>query len=299
MFRCDDTARLLAFFLADPVRFRHLLHDLDSPCPAWDEAMGCVDYVSREGGFIMRDAQPAEERVEREYYVDSLEEISLVAQVRGRHVRVEGCMTEEQASRFVAWCRGRGIEAIETWSETVHDRLSAAGLSPWKLGGGEYTTSGPQFQGKIEHLVRRLTAGDEGIWRAFVERNASDPMVNARPGGQAAVRDFVFMCKGLPVDYYAAIEEGEIAGVAGVNPMTRTVDEIGMLFVEPRHRRKGYARSLMTAATQDILSRGRLPVYAAGGNPSERPDLHAMLTGLGYRLVVCARQTRLAGCTPS
>ena len=48
----------------------------------------------------------------------------------------------------------------------------------------------------------------------------------------------------------------------------------------------------MTVATQDILSREHMPAYHAAGNPSERPDLHAMLTGLGYWLVVCAWETR-------
>ena len=156
----------------------------------------------------------------------------------------------------------------------------------------KYTTSGPEFRGPVKRLVRRLTREDEGIWRRFVERNASDPMVNARPGSQAVVRDFLFLCRGLPVDYCAALEEGEIAGMAGVNPMTRTVDEIGTLSVEPRQRRKGFARSLMTVATKDILARGHVPAYHAAGNPSERLDLHAMLTGLGYRLVVCAWGTR-------
>jgi hypothetical protein len=49
----------------------------------------------------------------------------------------------------------------------------------------------------------------------------------------------------------------------------------------------------MTVATRDILSREHVPAYHAAGCPSERPDLHAMLTGMGYRLVVCAWQTQL------
>ena len=229
MFQCNDTARLLAFFQADPVRFRHILHDLDSPCPAWDEAM---DSLLRRAG--------ASSGWRGSTHVDSLEEISLVAQVRGRHVRVEGCMTDEQGGRFVAWCRDRGIRTIETWSQAVYDRLSpVTRIGAVESGAASTRPAGRSSMARIEHHVRRLTAGDEGIWRRFVERNASDSMVNARPGSQTAVRDFVFMCRGLPVDYYAALEGGEITGVISVNPMTRTIDEISMLFVEPGHRRKG------------------------------------------------------------
>lgn len=295
MIRCEDSARLFGWLIADPVRYRSIIHDLDSPCPAWDEAMGRVDNSSREGGFILRDAQPAEEQVASEYYVDSLEGISWVAQARGRHVRVEGEMMDASCGGFVAWCRGRGVQTVETWSDEVHERLAGRGrLGPWKIEGGHYTVSMRDFRYKAQRPVQRLGSKDEAIWRRFVDRNASDPMVNARPGSQAVVRDFVFLSRGLPVDYYATIQDGEITGVASVNPMTRTVDEISMLFVDPRHRRKGFATSLMMAVTQDILSRGHVPAYCAAGSPQQRPDLHAMLLGLGYRLVVCPWTTRLA-----
>ena len=123
------------------------------------------------------------------------------------------------------------------------------------------------------------------MWRRFVDRHAHEPQVNARPGSQAVVRDFEFMCLGLPVDYYVTCEAQEITGVLTVNPFTRLCDEIATLFVDPAHRRKGFATALVCAATKDIFERGRQPAYSASGSPAERPDLFALLTRIGYYLV--------------
>ncbi len=294
MFRCDDTARLLAFFQADAVRFRDILHDLDSPCPAWDEAMRRCDFVAGTG-FVLHEDGPAPEPLQMQYYADSAETPSLVARVRGQHVRVEGRMADGQGPGLVRWCREQGVETIDTWTDSLRDDLSSsAGLGPWEASTADYTTGPAAFRPGRGYPVRRLTRDDEAIWRRFVDRNAADPMVNARGGGQAVIRDFVFLCRGLPVDYYATLDGGEITGVVSVNPMTRTIDEVSMVFVEPSQRRRGFGHSLVAAATRDILSRGHEPGYCAGGNPQQRPDLHAMLTALGYWLVACPWRARIS-----
>lgn len=123
------------------------------------------------------------------------------------------------------------------------------------------------------------------MWRRFVEHHANEPQVSGRGGSGAIVRDFEFMCLGLPIDYYVTQEAENITGVLTVNPYTDRCDEISTLFVDPKHRRKGLAHSLLSAATRAIFARGRQPTYAAAGPPRERPDLFRMLTDLGYSFV--------------
>jgi hypothetical protein len=192
MIRCDDIPRLLEFFKRDPVRYRHILHELDSPCPAWDVAMRCCDYVDRVG-FVLRQ-QPREPDRAATYYVNSPDDRSLVVRQSGRSARVEGRFNKQTCQDFVHWCRNGGIELVETWNESLRDGLTAgAGLGPWNTDSAQYTTGAEEFRAYLDARVRRLTCQDEGIWRRFADRNANDPMVNARPGSQAVIRDFVFM----------------------------------------------------------------------------------------------------------
>ena len=166
------------------------------------------------------------------------------------------------------------------------DSLSQAlGVAEWTECGGEYTTAVQTFRPRIASPVRRLSPEDRAMWACFVEQYSHEPMVNGRPGSQAAVRDFEFMCMGLPVSYYVTLEGDEITGFLTVNRFTRLSDEIASLFVPPAHRRRGLASSLLSVATQDILAAGRLPAYHAGGSPGDARDVFGMLTGIGYYLV--------------
>jgi len=146
----------------------------------------------------------------------------------------------------------------------------------------QYTTNANDFVSKIEGSVRELTQDDREMWQRFVERNSTEGLVVKGAGGSGSgVRDFKFMCIGLPVNYYAAIEDGEMVGFLSVNPQTDVCDEISALFVEPAHRRKGIAHSLLSVATEAIFYRGRVPGYYAGGAPGR---LDKMLKGIGYHL---------------
>ena len=128
---------------------------------------------------------------------------------------------------------------------------------------------------------RVLTPEDRPVWQRFVDRNAGDPMVKAPNRSQAVVRDFLFMCMGLPVKYFATLEDGEMTGMASV------------LYVDPVHRRRGLARTLLCAAVQHVHGQERVIAYHAAGGPQERPDLYGLLTSLGFTLVACLYTTEL------
>ncbi len=159
------------------------------------------------------------------------------------------------------------------------------GLTGQRKKFAEYTATTDSFHERITHRVRKLSSDDRPMWRQFVDRHPTEPNVQARPGSQAAIRDFEFMCMGLSVDYYVTQKEGEITGFLTVNPFTNRCDEIAVLFVDPPHRRKGLAHSLLSVATKDILKRGRQPGYMSAGGIHDRPDLFHMLIKLGYHLV--------------
>ncbi len=114
-------------------------------------------------------------------------------------------------------------------------------------------------------------------------------MFYGRPGSQAAVRDFEFMCMGLPVNYYAAIEGEKIIGFLSTNPQTDKCDEISALYVEPGYRQKGFGHSLLSTATKDILAKDKQPGYwAGGGHPDDNPHfamLFHMLIKIGYYFI--------------
>ena len=74
----------------------------------------------------------------------------------------------------------------------------------------------------------------------------------------------------------------EITGIlTTINNFTDKCSEISAVFVDPEHRRKGYASSLLSIATKDILNNGKTPTYFAGGYPAH---LIKMLEGAGYFL---------------
>ena len=284
MIECNDIEKLLEFCERDAVRCRHMAHELAPPCPEWDEAMRRTDYVDGKGCVLLDDPPESEPSERMLCFVDSLTELWLLACVRGGSLRVEGQV--RNYAEFSDWCRALGPGAVETSEHTGMECLTQAlGISGWRQTGADYTATAGTFRERATEPVRKSTPNDRPVWQRFVERHAHEPRVNARGGSQAVVRDFEFMCLGLPVDYYAICKGAEITGILTVNPFTNRCDEISTLFVDPQHRRQGLASSLLSAATRDILARGKLPAYSAGGNPVKRADLFGLLTGLGYYLV--------------
>lgn len=264
MIECGRTGELITFGNRDHVRYRGLLHDLDSPCPQWDQAM--------QGGEDM----PAPR-----FFVDRLERIQLVAEVTGG-LRAEGVFRNVSSRNFISWCRRFSPRSADTTHEEIKDAFSEAfGIQHWGMN-GTYSVASGGFVEKISHPVRQLTSDDRPMWRPFVQTNEDDPMVSEDLGSGAVVRDFEFMCAGLPVDYYATIESGDITGMVSVNPMTDRCDEVSAVFVSPAHRGRGLATSLLSMATRDILERGKRAAYSAAGNSE---DVVGLVRKVGYSFI--------------
>ncbi len=293
---CNDKADILMFCGRDAIRYRHIIHELDPPCPEWDEAMHRCHYVSGKGLVI---AEPAGQvtitpaALESSYYMDNPDHPLLLAKAGKDHLRIEGEVKDGNADGLLALIHELKPRGLQTYHQAIAEFLrEALKTAPWESNGAEYTPT-ERFTPQIDAPVRQLTPDDRAMWQRFVDRNADDPMVKAPNGSQAVVRDFFFMEMGLPVQYFAALEQGEMTGMASVNPMTRSIDEVSALYVDPVHRRKGLARTLVSAAAKHIQGEGRIAAYHAAGNPQDRPDLYRLLTSLGFEFVTCPYATKL------
>ncbi len=293
---CDNIAEVLLFCQRDPVRYRHIVHELDPPCPEWDDAMRRCHYVDGEGVVIDDSAgqeDSASARLHASYYLDNAGAPTLLVRVSDDNFRVEGTVNNNNTDDLLALIQKHSPRNLLTYHQAVADFLGKKFNSDqWECDGAEYVAT-DRFTPQLSAPVLALTPDNRPLWQRFVDRNAGDPMVKARNGSQAVVRDFLFMAMGLPVRYFVTLEDGEITGMASVNPMTRSIDEISALFVDPVHRRKGLARTLISAAVESIHARGRTVAYHAAGNPQDRPDLYKLLTSLGFELVTCPYATRL------
>jgi len=283
MIPCDDTEMMLDFCHRDHLRYGELISGLAPSPTALDELM--ERYWVDDGHLVDRGQEASEPEVHKQYYVDSRENPSLLACVSGvkphLKLRLEGELQSTNDQELRAWIRQLAPVGVATTREDIKRCLSEElGVTDWAEA-GQYTVTAEDFKPRIVHPVRRLSPADRPLWRRFVEGNMDDSMVSGRNGCGSVVRDFEFMCMGLPVDYYVTEKGGEIAGVVSIGPSTDRCDCVGALFVAPEHRRQGFGRSLLSAAVQDILARGRQPFYFAGGDPG---PLLPLLIGLGYRL---------------
>jgi GNAT superfamily N-acetyltransferase len=275
---CHDTQVPLDFCRREPIRFRQILHRLDPPCPAWDAAMKQHGQSPEDAGRAKNTEEPPPI-----LYVDSLVEPSVLVCIDGSAMRAEGDASKVTAEELRRLRHGNAPKDLTTTDAALRDRMRDAFEQHDWTHSKQYTTTAEEFEPRASSRVQTLSADDRVLWKRFTARHPDEGLVAARgDAGGPGTRDFEFMCAGLPVDYYAAIVDDGIAGFVSVNPMTRECDEISALFVDPAHRRKGIAHSLLTAATKDILSRGRQPGYFAG---SAGDDLDRMLKGLGYHLV--------------
>jgi len=280
---CDDTQIILDFCHRDHVRYTDLVSGTASSPSVLARAM--ERYWVDDGHLVDRGEEACKSEGHREYYVDSRERPAVLACVGGvkphLKLQVEGEVRSGKEQELRAWIREVAPVGVATTHEDIKRRLSEElGVTDWH-DAGQYTIAVEDFKPRIVHPVRRVSPAERPLWRRFVEGNMDDSMVSGREGCGSVVRDFEFMCMGLPVDYYVAEKDGEIAGVVSIGPTTDRCDGIGTLFVAPEHRRQGFGRSLLSAAVQDILARGRQPFYFAGGDPG---PLLPLLIGLGYRL---------------
>ena len=265
------------------MRYTDLVSGIASSPTALDAAM--ERYWVDDGRLADRGDQAREPAAPDHYYVDSLERPSLLARVHRvpprAKLRLEGELQSAKDQELRAWIRELAPAGVATTYEDIKRCLSEElGVTDWGEA-GQYTVTAEDFKPRIVHPVRRVSPAERPLWRRFVEANMADSMVSGRHGCGSVVREFEFMCMGLPVDYYVTEKGGQIAGVVSIGPSTDRCDGIGTLFVAPEHRRQGFGRSLLSAAVQGILARGRQPFYFAGGNPG---PLLPLLIGLGYRL---------------
>jgi len=282
--RCDETQLLLDFCHSDPLRYSAFISDL-TPVEGGVAAALVERYWVQDGRLVDR-GEPTQEPVGHNvHYLDSEEDPSLLACVRSigpcAKLRLEGVVPRGSEEEVREWVRELAPVGAATTSEDIKRLLSDdLGATTWREA-GHYTTTVEEFKPRAAHSVRRASPADRLRWQRFVAENMDDPMVSGRKGCGSVVREFEFMCMGLPVDYYIAEKDGEIAGVASFGPLINHYDDIRILFVSPRHRRQGFGASLLSAAMQDILARGRRPAYFAGGEPG---PLLPLLACLGYRL---------------
>jgi len=213
------------------------------------------------------------------YFVDDPENISLIAQVIADKVLLAGETKSAIAEGLGDWCRRISPTGVATTEAAIRVLLSdTLEINEW----GEhasYTADPNTFQDKSSYPVERLCIEKKPAWLRFLDRRKADGSMEAENVVRSLARDFDFVTVGLPVDCYAVLQEGEITGAATVNAFTRDCDEISALYVEPQHRRKGVASSLLAAASKETFARGKLPAYFAGGNP---PSLQRLLAGLGF-----------------
>ena len=267
MMRCSDSARVLAFCDPAPVRYRHIIHNLNPPCPDWDRAMS---------GFYGKDPGP-----ETSFYVDSHESISLLAICRDGKLQLEGDTTRVSEARLHDWCECLHPRGVATTHEGLMDVLcEVVGRDGWSQS-PQYSVTAALFHDTATGNVVLLSPVDRDSYESFARRHADDPFLNEDVSKSSVMRDFAFMCEGLPVDCYAVFSGADIAGVITVSPMTNHCDEISVLFVAAEYRGRGLARILLARVTRDILARGKQPSYFAGGDPD---ILDRLLTGLGYHM---------------
>ena len=275
LIRSDDARVAMDFCYRDPVRFRHVLHDLERVCPEWDRAMADYGKSPEEIEEASRAPEPAPV-----FYVDALEGPAVLLVVVGGSIHLEGEASRVTAEALRYACEAALPKSLDTTSPPLRDCLvEAFGERNWHRA-RQYTTTVEALVPGAGDGVRRLGVEDRALWRRFVERHPDEGLVAVGAGGGGAgTRDYELMCAGLPVEYYAAIEDGEIAGFVSVNPLTKRCDEISALFVDPVFRRRGIAQRLVSVASQPILARGRQPGYFSGGGGD---DIDRMLKGVGY-----------------
>lgn len=186
-----DSARLLDFGRRDPIRYRHLIHWLEPPCPAWDDAMSAY-YPGTTPDTPMA------------YYVDRPERIGLIATYWGGKLKLEGDVAHGSSSDGLReWCTQLDPQGVATTSEELSDLLSdVVGHKGWSVN-FHYTATPKGFRGRTLHEVFQLSPSDRVSYEAFLDRPADTPFLSVQRANDNLARDLAFLSAGLPVECYA------------------------------------------------------------------------------------------------
>jgi len=189
----------------------------------------------------------------------------------------------EEAARVAEAALARGVNEIDVLGEAAFRALRPYMTEgTWRLT-PQYALVAEGMRARPSPAIRKLTSRD----RTAVEKLC----VSQRGVGEerSTRRDFEYAARGLPVTCCGAFEGEELVGFCSVNPICRGVSEIGWLFVEEQHRRRGLASGMLTAQAEGAFARGDAVGYYAGWEMTS-PWLGAMLGELGFHeLLGCYR----------
>lgn len=269
MNKCTDNTAIIEFCQNDPIALRHIIHYLNSPIPNYDDALTAF-YPG-----VAPKTPPV-------IYVDGTNPIRLMAHDWDGRLRLEGNERHLSGEALREWCAQMNPRGAASTSDSLSDLLrETVGQDGWSVN-FHYSVSPSKFLERTEHKVIQLSPADYDNCLRFLERPSDTPFLNIKRANMNLARDLSWMHDGLPVDAYAIREGSDIVGICTVFQMTACCDEVSRLYVPREVRGRGYGRSLLSAATRDILARGRQPGFAVGGDPE---ILGRLLTSLGYNIV--------------
>ncbi len=272
MVRCDDTKCILDFFNQDHIRFRHLIHYMDPPSKAWDDAMHSY-YPSG----VTRSDPPI-------HFVDEKQCIHLLASLWSGRLRLDGSLQHLSKEQLGQWYHEIKPYGVLTTTEGLTETLTElAGEDGWSVN-FHYSVTENTFLSNAFHSISLFDKADRAAADEFFAQPSDVPFLTIARVNDNLRRDLDFLYAGLPTFCMTAKVNGAIVGMVTGHPQTKLCDEISRIYVAPQYRCQGYGRSLLSAASQHILANGRIPVCAAGGDPDA---LDRLLSSVGYR--ICCR----------
>lgn len=267
--RCDNTERILKFFEQDHLRFRHLIHYLNPPSKAWDDAM----YAYYPSG-VKRKAPPI-------HFVDNEENIALLASLWDGRLRLDGTLDTISQDHLWEWYAQIKPYGVLTTTEALTEPLAQlAGEDGWSVN-FHYTVTPNNFLKGTYHSISELTPNDKDAADEFLAQPSDVPFLSIARVNDNLRRDLDFMYTGLPGMCLAAKVNNAIVAILTSHPQTNQCEELSRLYVAPQYRCKGFGKSLLSAACERILARGLIPACASGG---DLDTIDRLLTSIGFRI---------------
>ncbi len=264
----SDCGRLLQFCQREPIGYRHIIHYLSSPVPDYDAALAAY-YPGMAPVTSSR------------YFVDNTEHISLLADNWDGRLRLEGNETHVSKEALQEWCAQQQPRGAASTSESLTELLQQV-VSPdgWSVN-FHYSVTPERFRECRQHRVSELSPANAQELQQFFKRSSDTPFLTIERANVNLSRDIGWMNQGLPVKVYGVYKDGSIVGLCSVFQMTAACDEVSRLYVPKEFRGRGYGKSLLSAATKDILAQNRQPGFAVGG---DLEVLGRLLGSLGYSI---------------